>query len=58
MVKSCEIIKDWKTGKSLQFGFIHFEKEESVPLAIEGLNDKFVDGQRVKLDYSHSYKRS
>jgi peptidyl-prolyl cis-trans isomerase-like 4 len=24
-IKSCEIVKDWKTGDSLQYGFIEFE---------------------------------
>lgn len=27
-IKSCEIIRDWKTGESLCYAFIEFEKEE------------------------------
>jgi len=27
-IKSCEIIRDWKTGDSLQYSFIEFETEE------------------------------
>ena len=26
-IKSCEIVKDWKTGDSLQYAFIEFESE-------------------------------
>ena len=26
-IKSCEVIRDWKTGDSLQYAFIEFESE-------------------------------
>jgi peptidyl-prolyl cis-trans isomerase-like 4 len=28
IVKSCEVIRDWKTGDSLQYGFVEFESED------------------------------
>ena len=28
-IKSCEIVRDWKTGQSLQYGFIEFEAPQS-----------------------------
>ena len=27
-VESCEVIRDWKTGDSLQYAFVEFEEED------------------------------
>ena len=43
-IKSCEIVKDWKTGDSLQYGFIEFEISDKInfhPIF------HFVDSQKI-----------
>jgi peptidyl-prolyl cis-trans isomerase-like 4 len=53
-IKSCEIIRDFKTGDSLNYAFIEFEKEESCIEAYEKMNNVLIDDRRIKVDFSQS----
>eukprot|EP01054_Gregarina_sp_Poly1_P005162 Gregarina_sp_Poly_1__5161@NODE_2732_length_1773_cov_179_693435_g1729_i0_p1_GENE_NODE_2732_length_1773_cov_179_693435_g1729_i0NODE_2732_length_1773_cov_179_693435_g1729_i0_p1_ORF_typecomplete_len418_score64_63Pro_isomerase/PF00160_21/1e31Pro_isomerase/PF00160_21/7_2e03RRM_1/PF00076_22/2_2e16RRM_5/PF13893_6/3_3e05RL/PF17797_1/0_034RRM_7/PF16367_5/0_19RRM_3/PF08777_11/8_3e03RRM_3/PF08777_11/0_11Nup35_RRM_2/PF14605_6/0_29_NODE_2732_length_1773_cov_179_693435_g1729_i03851638 len=45
-IKACNIIKDWKTGDSLQYGFIEFDKIEAAENAFFKMQDVLVDDRR------------
>lgn len=53
-VISCEVIRDWKTGDSLQYAFIEFETEDSCILAYSKMDGALVDERRLKVDFSNS----
>lgn len=53
-VLSCEVIRDWKTGDSLQYGFLEFETEDACILAYSKMDGVLVDERRIKVDFSNS----
>lgn len=53
-VTSCEVIRDWKTGDSLQYAFIEFETEDACILAYSKMDGALVDERRLKVDFSNS----
>lgn len=53
-IQSCEIIRDWKTGDSLQYAFIEFASEEQCEQAYLKMNNVVVDDRRIKVDFSQS----
>jgi peptidyl-prolyl cis-trans isomerase-like 4 len=53
-VKSCEVIRDWKTGDSLQYGFVEYENPKDCDEAILKMNGVQVDERRIRVDYSQS----
>jgi peptidyl-prolyl cis-trans isomerase-like 4 len=53
-IKSCQIIRDWKTGESLQYAFIEFEKVEDCERAFFKMNGVVIDERRIKVDFSQS----
>jgi len=53
-VLSCDIIRDWKTGESLCYGFISFESESACEQAYFKMNNVLVDDRRIKVDFSQS----
>ena len=54
---SCEIIRDPKTGDSLQYAFIEYENEESCIRAYEKMNNALIDDRRIKVDFSQSVSK-
>ena len=56
-IESCEIIKDWKTGTSLGYGFIEFTSVESCEEAYFKMNNSLVDDRRVQVDFSQSVNK-
>uniref|UniRef100_A0A3B0MTC8 peptidylprolyl isomerase n=1 Tax=Theileria annulata TaxID=5874 RepID=A0A3B0MTC8_THEAN len=46
-VRSCDIIKDYVTGDSLQYGFIEFETEESCNEAYFKMQNVLIDDRRL-----------
>jgi peptidyl-prolyl cis-trans isomerase-like 4 len=53
-IKSCEIIKDWKTLDSLQYAFIEFETKEGAEEAYFKMHNALVDDRRIHVDFSQS----
>jgi len=51
-IKSCEIIKDWKTGASLGYAFIEFMSIESCEEAYFKMNNSLIDDRRIQVDFS------
>ena len=56
-IKSCQIIRDKKTGESLQYAFIEFEKVEDCEKAYLKMNGVLVDDKRIKVDFSQSVSK-
>lgn len=53
-IVSCEVIKDQKTGDSLQYAFIEFEKEEDCINAYFKMDNVLIDDCRIHVDFSQS----
>lgn len=53
-IKSCEIIRDFKTGESLNYAFIEFEDTQSCIEAYFKMNNVLIDDRRIKVDFSQS----
>eukprot|EP01006_Ploeotia_vitrea_P031235 TRINITY_DN63557_c0_g1_i1.p1 TRINITY_DN63557_c0_g1~~TRINITY_DN63557_c0_g1_i1.p1 ORF type:complete len:568 (-),score=84.42 TRINITY_DN63557_c0_g1_i1:857-2560(-) len=56
-INSCEIIRDKKTGNSLNYGFIEFENKESCERAYLKMNNVLIDDRRIKVDFSQSVSK-
>ena len=56
-IKCCEIIRDQKTGDSLNYAFIEYENEESCVRAYEKMNNVLIDDRRIKVDFSQSVSK-
>lgn len=56
-IKSCEVIRDHKTGDSLNYAFIEFETEASCIQAYEKMNNVLIDDRRIKVDFSQSVSK-
>ena len=53
-IRSCEVIRDWKTGDSLQYAFIEFETEENCIAAYTRMEGVLIDERRIHVDFSQS----
>jgi peptidyl-prolyl cis-trans isomerase-like 4 len=53
-IRSCEVIRDWKTGDSLQYAFIEFETEENCIAAYTKMDGVLIDERRIHADFSQS----
>ena len=53
----CQIIRDWKTGDSLQYAFIEFETVEACEQAYFKMNGVIIDERRIKVDFSQSVSK-
>lgn len=51
-IKSCEVIRDWKTGDSLQYCFIEYETEEACIDAYNKMDNVLIDERRIHVDFS------
>lgn len=56
-IKSCEIIRDFKTGDSLNYAFIEFETEKAALTAYQKMNNVLIDDRRIKVDFSQSVSK-
>ncbi|XP_043537044.1 peptidyl-prolyl cis-trans isomerase-like 4 isoform X1 [Chiloscyllium plagiosum] len=54
LFNSCEIIRDWKTGESLCYAFIEFEKQEHCENAYFKMDNVLIDDRRIHVDFSQS----
>ena len=56
-IKQCEIIRDFKTGESLNYAFIEYETENACIEAYEKMNNVLIDDRRIKVDFSQSVSK-
>ncbi|NXO25754.1 PPIL4 protein, partial [Cisticola juncidis] len=48
------VMRDWKTGESLCYAFIEFEKEEDCEKAYFKMDNVLIDDRRIHVDFSQS----
>ena len=53
-ILSCEVIRDQKSGDSLQYAFIEFENEEDCIKAYFKMDNVLIDDRRIHVDFSQS----
>ncbi|EIW72961.1 hypothetical protein TREMEDRAFT_42115 [Tremella mesenterica DSM 1558] len=53
-ILSCEVVRDKKTGDSLQYAFIEFDERESAEQAYFKMQNVLVDDRRIWVDFSQS----
>ena len=56
-ILSCEVIRDRKTGDSLQYAFVEFEEKEQCEMAYFKMNDVLIDDRRIHVDFSQSVSK-
>ncbi|XP_018320365.1 peptidyl-prolyl cis-trans isomerase sig-7 [Agrilus planipennis] len=53
-INSCEVIRDRKTGDSLQYAFIEFDEKKSCEDAYFKMDNVLIDDRRIHVDFSQS----
>ena len=53
----CEIIRDYKTGDSLQYAFVEFKEESACNKAYVAMQNVLIDDKRIKVDFSQSVSK-
>lgn len=56
-VKGCEVIRDHKTGDSLQYAFVEFEEQKSCEAAYFKMDNVLIDDRRIHVDFSQSVSK-
>ncbi|XP_037818869.1 peptidyl-prolyl cis-trans isomerase sig-7 [Lucilia sericata] len=56
-VKGCEVIRDRKTGDSLQYAFVEFEEQKSCEAAYFKMDNVLIDDRRIHVDFSQSVSK-
>ncbi|SCV72772.1 BQ2448_4309 [Microbotryum intermedium] len=56
-ILSCEIVKDPKTGDSLQYAFVEFKEREEAERAYLKMDNVLVDDRRIHVDFSQSVSK-
>lgn len=56
-IKGCEIIRDRKSGDSLQYAFIEFEDKKSCEMAYFKMDNVLIDDRRIHVDFSQSVSK-
>lgn len=56
-IKGCEVIRDRKTGDSLQYAFIEFEEQKSCEQAYFKMDNVLIDDRRIHVDFSQSVSK-
>lgn len=57
-IVSCEVIRDKRTGDSLQYAFIEFENQKECEQAYLKMQDVLIDDHRIHVDFSQSVSKS
>jgi len=57
-INSCEVVKDWKSGDSLQYAFIEFEEREACERAYFKMENALIDDRRIHVDFSQSVAKT
>lgn len=53
-ILSCEVIRDKKSGDSLNFAFVEFDKKEDAERAYAKMDNVLIDDRRIHVDFSQS----
>ncbi|KAI1322138.1 cyclophilin-like protein [Xylariaceae sp. FL0255] len=56
-ILSCEVIRDKKTGDSLQYAFIEFEEKSACEAAYFKMQGVLIDDKRIHVDFSQSVSK-
>ncbi|KIP06158.1 hypothetical protein PHLGIDRAFT_36067 [Phlebiopsis gigantea 11061_1 CR5-6] len=56
-IMSCQVIRDKRTGDSLQYAFIEFDKREEAEQGYFKMQNVLVDDRRIWVDFSQSVSR-
>ncbi|CAL8580103.1 Peptidyl-prolyl cis-trans isomerase-like 4 [Xanthoria parietina] len=56
-ILSCEVIRDKRTGDSLQYAFIEFEDQKACEQAYFKMQGVLIDDHRIHVDFSQSVSR-
>lgn len=56
-VKSCEVIRDKKTGDSLQYAFVEFYDQKACEDAYFKMDNVLIDDRRIHVDFSQSVSK-
>jgi len=56
-IVSCEVIRDRKTGDSLQYAFIEYAEKASCEAAYSKMQDVLIDDRRIHVDFSQSVSK-
>lgn len=56
-ILSCEVIRDAKTGDSLQYAFIEYEDKKACETAYFKMQDVLIDDRRIHVDFSQSVSK-
>lgn len=56
-IKSCEVIRDKKSGDSLQYAFVEFEEQKSCEDAYFKMDNVLIDDRRIHVDFSQSVSK-
>ena len=56
-IMSCEVIRDKKTGDSLQYAFVEFSEQPSCEQAYNKMDGVLIDDCRIHVDFSQSVSR-
>lgn len=56
-ILSCEVIRDHKTGDSLQYAFIEYEDKASCEAAYFKMQEVLIDDRRIHVDFSQSVSK-
>ncbi|KAL8766038.1 MAG: hypothetical protein Q9209_007067 [Squamulea sp. 1 TL-2023] len=56
-IVSCEVIRDKRTGDSLQYAFIEFEDQKACEQAYFKMQGVLIDDHRIHVDFSQSVSR-
>merc|ERR1712228_500574 len=54
---SCEVIRDKKTGDSLQYAFVEFDCPEACERAYFKMDNVLIDDRRIHVDFSQSVSK-
>ena len=54
---SCEVIRDHKTGDSLQYAFVEFEDKDACEKAYFKMDNVLIDDRRIHVDFSQSISK-
>jgi len=57
LIMSCQVIRDKRTGDSLQYAFIEYDKREDAEQAYFKMQNVLVDDRRIWVDFSQSVAR-